>query len=485
MPRCLIVASHFPPFQSAGVFRTIRIAKYLPEHDWQLQVLTLDPRSYLAGSSTAPQSLDQIPDKVRIHRTKAKHPIEWIQRAKGWLRQDKPQPKRKDAAAQSHAASERASQARSAVAPSVGRVQRVKDAITLPWMTPDRWIGWLPFATHAGKQILRDYEFDVLYSSGPPWTNHLVAERLKRAATTPWVADFRDPWVGNNFRPQRRGDTWTGRRHQALEQRVIKAADVVIFNTSRAREEAIERYPELSENKFLVIPNGFDPSDFAMLSPEATSCPATLAPSTDSAPDDGKNQPLRFVHSGAFYGKRNVDALLHALGDLIDQGRLGRSDVCVELIGAARPKRSRESEIIAERGIADVVKVLPPIPHDQCLKELAAANVLLLVQTDAPLCVPGKLYEYIAVGKPILTLAGGGSTADVVAEENLGPCIDPAESEQLKESLCDLVRQHQEGGLPKPCGSAVDRFNGRSQMKLFDAALHQAIDSQGKSSPPP
>ena len=415
--------------------------------------------------------MQQIPDHVRVHRTNAKHPIEWMQRAKRWLRQEKPQLKIEPTTVQISTAPTRTNDEPSARRATTDSLfQHAKDAVTLPWMTPDRWIGWLPFAVRKGKRLLKNKPVSVIYSSGPPWTNHLVAERLHRATETPWVADFRDPWLGNNFRPQREGENWVGRRHQKLERRVIESADIVIVNTDRALEVVRLRYPELSKEKFQVIPNGFDPSDFAPTSQ------TDYQETTNGATAYDAGSPLRIVHTGAFYGKRNVDALLHAVGDLIADGRLKRSDLQIELIGAARGERTRESDIAVAREIAEIVRILPRMPHDQCLQEMRQTDILLLVQTEAPLCVPGKLYEYIAVGKPILTLAAAGATADIVTNENLGPCIDPADTEALKDCLCQLVKQHQEGTLPQPSGSAVDRFDGRGLMSLFDAAFKTAME---------
>ncbi len=464
MPSCLIVASHFPPFQSAGVFRTVRIAKYLPDLGWEIQVLTLKPSAYLADSSTSSELLDQIPSEVQIHRTTAKHPHQWISAAKHLLKQGK---------TTSPPKANSVSSAPSATSPSAspaGTTQRIKDAVTLPWMTPDRWVGWLPFATGKGKRMLKNNPVDVLYSSGPPWTNHLVAHRLHRYSGTPWVADFRDPWLGNNFRPQREGETWVGRRHQSLERQVIETAEVVIVNTPRALDVVRDRYPELPEEKFQVIPNGFDPSDFA-----------TDSHDQSSLPESDPQSPLKIVHTGAFYGKRNVDALLHAIGDAFQQGRLNRNDLQVELVGAARPNRTREADIAAERGIADIVRVTPRMPHHECLQEMRQADVLLLVQTEAPLCVPGKLYEYIAIGRPILTLSAAGATADIVSQEQLGPCVDPDDPEALQSCLCQLVSQHRNRALPRPSGSAVDRYDGRGLMKRFDAALQAAISAHPPS----
>lgn len=330
--------------------------------------------------------------------------------------------------------------------------------MTVPWMTPDRWIGWLPFAVHRGKAILRRNSVDVIYSSGPPWTNHLVASRLSRASSIPWVADFRDPWLGNAFRANRNGTSWTARKHQTLEKSVYRDAAVVIFNTERAKQNAIERIGDELSSKSMVIPNGFDPAQF----PE----------SLFSSPRAETRSGLRMTHAGTFYGKRNVNALLNVIGKLKKNGQLGDEDLQLELIGRVRRE---EQQLIDHLDIAGNVNLIPPLPHAECLQRLAQSDVLLLVQTEAPLCIPGKLYEYIAIRKPILTLASEGATADLVRSRRLGHCVDPADETRLEKSLLKIIKAHQSGSLRPPALEIRNQFDGRQQMILFDRAFRTAM----------
>ena len=317
--------------------------------------------------------------------------------------------------------------------------------------------------------MARNAGIEILYSSGPPWSNHLVAERIATATGLPWVADFRDPWVGNTFRPGRNEDTWAGRKHRRLELSVFQKAHVVIFNTDRAQNDAVDRIGVFLAEKSVVIPNGFDPEHFEDL----LACP--VQPSESEAP---RRTPLQMLHTGAFYGKRNVDSLLAVIGELKQSAKLSAGDLQLELIGSVRP---HEQRLIDHHSISDIVTLIPSIPHKRCLQRLSKADVLLLVQTEAPLCVPGKLYEYIAIEKPILTLAADGATADLVTNENLGPCVDPADRSQLKSALLDLLGQHRNSEFRCISSAVCERYDGRKQMELFDNALCQAMPSSAES----
>ncbi|MCA9140724.1 MAG: glycosyltransferase, partial [Planctomycetales bacterium] len=241
-----------------------------------------------------------------------------------------------------------------------------------------------------------------------------------------------------------------------------------IMNTERSREAIMSRYPHLPSSKFLLINNGYDPQDF--LNDEGD-CDQSSQNNSDS------NGTMQIVHTGAFYGKRNVDALIQAIGELVSEGKLKRGEISLDLVGAARPGRNREIEIASSYGIEDMVVVSPPLSHSKCLGRLRDADVLLLVQTDAPQCIPGKVFEYIAVRKPIFTLAGSGATADLVAQEELGPCVDPQDITQVKEAVLKLVKSFQDGELTLEGRPTVETYNGRNQMNQFDEAFRHAMQA--------
>jgi len=464
MRDCLIVASNFPPIQSAGVYRTLRLVKYLPNHGWRLKVLTLSTDTLLPNATTDFSLLDQIAKDIEVYRAPARFPIETFNRVTGRAKRKRPQ---LDITPKQDLTTESAAHDRQQlVSDSMrngnlsGWSQRLKDRLTIPWKTPDRLIGWVGAAAKLGTQVVRNSTPDLIYSSGPPWSNHLVAGKIVSATGLPWVADFRDPWVGNAFRPNRSGDTWAGRKHRMLEANVYMSASTVIFNTARARYDAIDRIGDSLAKKSVVIPNGFDPEHFEVINTQPN----------ENLPK--RTKPIQMIHAGAFYGKRNVDSMLAVIGEMKQAGKLSAGDFQLELIGKIR---SHEKSLIEQHSISDLVTQTPPMPHQKCLERLFTADVLLLVQTEAPLCIPGKLYEYVALEKPILTLAAEGSTADLVAQENLGPCIDPADRALLEAGLHHLLQQIGSGEFQQQDRSVRDRYDGYQQMALFDEVFRRAI----------
>jgi len=460
----LIVASNFPPIQSAGVYRTLRLVKYLPNLGWRLKVITLSTDTLLPNATTDFSLLDQIANDIEVCRAPARFPIETFNRITGRAKRKRPQQNmtpKQDLTTEIAADDRQHSISDSAKnGDSSSWSQRLKDRLTLPWKTPDRLIGWVGTAAKLGTKVAKNSEPDLIYSSGPPWSNHLVAEKIVSATGLPWVADFRDPWVGNAFRPNRSGDTWVGRKHRMLEEKVYKVANAVIFNTARARYDAIGRIGDSLAKKSVVIPNGFDPEHFEV---------------NNTQPNENlpkRTNPIQMIHAGAFYGKRNIDSMLAVIGDMKQAGKLSAADFQLELIGKIR---THEKSLIEQHSIEDIVVLTPPMSHQECLGRLGSADVLLLVQTEAPLCIPGKLYEYVALKKPILTLAAEGSTADLVAHDNLGPCIDPADKAHLETGLLHLIQQFRVGEFKHQDNAIRDRYDGRQQMALFDEVFKKAI----------
>lgn len=460
----LIVASNFPPIQSAGVYRTLRMVKYLPGLGWKLQILTLSTDNLPSGIRTDNALLDQVDPNIPIYRAVASNPIETINTLTG---RDKRRVKRK-ARVLLDAANRSNKQKPKQATDNTGWIQRLKDRITLPWMTPDRLVGWIRHATKRGIEAIKENNTEVVYSSGPEWSNHLVAKRLVTKQSLPWVADFRDPWVGNAFRSRRNNNSWEGRKNQSLELEVFELADVVIFNTERARQDAILRAGKFLTGKSNVIPNGYDPADFAKV--------LSGAQPKLNRHDAG---PLRILHTGAFYGRRNIDSLLNVFGRMKKAGTLSKDDLHLDLIGRVR---ENEKDLIDRYSINDLCTITPPLPHGECLQQMMKAHVLLLVQTDAPLCIPGKLYEYIAVNKPVITLAGDGATADLVKKEGLGPCVAPGDLDQIESVLLQLIKQHRSKQLTPPDQTIHERFDGKRQMIQFNEALRQAITNKHRRS---
>lgn len=482
----LMIASHFPPLNAAGVFRSLRFARYLPELGWNVHVLTIAPRAYAVGDKCDAGLLAKVPSSVAVHRTAAVYPARWPGACKQWLRGlVRGQGGDRGGAGQLDAARPQRAQPASGsdIGVSGGRsgwLQVWKDAVTLPLQTPDHWIGWRPFAVWRGRRVIREHGVQVLYSSGPPWTNHLIGCRLKQLTGAPWVADFRDPWVNADFKRWRMGDTWVGRQHQRLERQVLQQADQVLVNTRGSLQDLLDRHGELVADKCSLLPNGFDPEDFAGLTAERL--PGNSAWGSDVL----GSQPLRggmpldrklvVAHAGSFYGSRNIDALIAAVGNLHRQRQVAPGELEIRLLGALRPDRDHEQRAIHEAGVEPYFTLTGLVPHGDCLRRLAEADLLLLVQVGAPISVPGKVYEYIALGRPMLVLATPGATTELAAREQLGRCVAPDDVAGVEAALRHYLQCRRSAEISDHVSLEVQqRYNGRLQTGQLDRILRTAM----------
>jgi glycosyltransferase involved in cell wall biosynthesis len=286
--------------------------------------------------------------------------------------------------------------------------------------------------------VARDPPQAVL-SSGPPETNHLVALELHRTTGLPWLADFRDPWFGLHL--QRPPTAWHRARHARLERAVLSRAAAVTATTTWLRDLLRERAPRPLE-RLHVIRNGFDPTDFPPPPPPRP--PAT---------------PLRLVHTGMLTLTRSAEGLLAAIARLhADPQQRGAFEV--ELVGA---RESRNDAAAAAPALAGCVRLRDYVPHRDAIAAMQAADVLVLIKHVEPRyrgLVPGKLYEYMGAGRPILALVPESEAADLVRELGWGEVAPPDDAEAIAAALVRLLAHKRAGRL-----STVYPMRGREQFE--------------------
>lgn len=219
MRKVLVVAWYYPPLGGAGVQRTVKHVKYLPQSGWQPVVLTGPALRAGLNDATLLEDLDQAPT---VHRTRAL----LLPAALPW---------------------------------------RVHHALTRWLLVSDEQAGWYPFALAAASDLIRRGGIDAIYTTSTPYTAHLVGLRLKQRFGLPWVADLRDPWSDNTaIRPP---TAWHRQRIRRWEQQVISAADRVTLVSEPMAQDFRAAYPQVEPQRFLFLPNGFDWDDFAHTEP--------------------------------------------------------------------------------------------------------------------------------------------------------------------------------------------------------------------------
>jgi hypothetical protein len=297
--------------------------------------------------------------------------------------------------------------------------KRVGDAVSWRmqqrWRSPDLYALWQPTVVRAALRIYRETGFDAIYATGFPWTSLMIGRAIAKATGRPFVADFRDLWSGESL--FREGQP-THDVEVALERQVLEDATAVVSASESMTRSFVNLHPSLDADKFITIHNGFDPLDLDV---------------TPAAKEPGR---FRIVYTGVWKEGYNPSELYHTI-DWLKRSQPAVLDN-VEVIAAGfKPGEARR------RGLANYVKEVGVLPHDQAVALSRSADLLYLshVHPDRQWAVPGKLYEYFASGAPVLALTDlQGETARIIARVGGALAISPDDPGNLYHALLDACR---------------------------------------------
>lgn len=399
----LVLAYFFPPLGGAGVQRTLKFVKYLSELGWRATVITTRSRSYNARDETL---LGELPAGTRVIRA--------------------PDP------------------------PFARWASMVFDHFGLNTLRalaawPDPAVLWLPGALFAALRVARRDRPDVVYSSAPYFSAHMVASALTRRMGIPWVADFRDEWAGNPYVdravPLQRLDTAVERRVMRRASRVVGVADYFELAVEAARRT--------------TIPNGVDEDDLTALD--------GVVPSADRF-------SIAFV--GTLFGDRDAAPVVAALRRLGERGRIDAARCELRVVG---------SMWLADSPDAGSIEVVTTgyVPHDAALREMGSASALLLYASSTSPAPSGKLFEYLAAERPILCVARRDNLAWKLVEGwDAGVCAEPDDAAGIETAIATLYDAWLGDGARRPAGvraRVLECYSRRVLARDLDAVLDAAV----------
>jgi glycosyltransferase involved in cell wall biosynthesis len=313
---------------------------------------------------------------------------------------------------------------------------------------PDGGIGWMPFALAAALRAARRDRPDVLFSTSAPYGNHLVALLVARLTGIPWVADFRDEWTANpHLTDQPR---LLGRLSERAEGAITQEATKVVVAAGYFRLRGLAD----DDPRRIEIANGVDEDDF----PESVG----TAPPRD-----------RFVlsHVGTLYDLQDPSTALRALAALGARQTVDLERVEVRLVGNVWIP-----DLVAPPGVR--VEQIGYVEHKRAIAEMCAATALLLYVPASSLAPSGKLFEYLASGRPILCLTGPDNLASrLVREWNAGVVADPHDEAEIEQALLTLWQRWQENGLPdqpEVRRNTLARYSRRKNAEQLAQVLDEA-----------
>ena len=368
MKNVLFITYYWPPSGKASLHWPLKMIKYLPQFGWQPVVLTVEEDTFSAKDESL---LNEIDDNLKVFKSKSFEPFDLYKKFTG---------KKKD---EQLIASDTISTVNKSL------THRISIWIRMNLFIPDARVGWYFNAVNQGKKILEKEKIDVIVSIGPPHTTHLIGMNLSKQIHVPHIPVFIDPWVDIIYYKNFKRSKLTLLIDNYLERKVLSNSKATVFVTKTMQEDYIKKYP-LLRDKSEVCYWGYNEEDFGNI-----------------VPSNSKEEII--IHAGNIFDYQNPQVFWKRVKEEIDRGR----NIKIKFIGTVS---SGIKQSIAESGLTSRTEFLGFLPYKKMLEELSRASYLLVCATE-PRHVPGKLFEYLRIGKPIIAFGKDNDEVRKILEE--------------------------------------------------------------------
>lgn len=435
MKRVLFLAYFFPPLGGGGCQRTLKLVRYLEPLGYRASVVTASDPEYWILDPTLEDEIPPATEVIRVSGFTAHRVLHWLRRVGGGPQ--RPQGTRR---------------------PGAFRALRALQAF---FLVPDGFLGWSRAAGRAAARRIQRGDVDAIWTTSSPESAHLAGLELKRRFGLPWVADFRDPWVGRaTYRPP---TPFHDRAHRRRERAVLAAADRITMVSEAMIEAYRERYPGLPEERFVFLPNGYDADDFRRA--------AALTPSSAEA----HRTRFLLLHAGQLAHRPTVRTVLDAVQRLREQEPAAAARLRVRFLGG---NEEVDPVVLSRSGTGAPLEFLPSVPHLESIAAMRAADALLLLGHGGKgdsLIYTGKIYEYVASGRPILAVLDPGPAADLIRRLDAGAVIRPGDVAAVTTILANWLARWERG---ERIGAAVPESAHHGLDRREAAARAAAVLSQ-------
>ncbi len=380
MKKVLIITYYWPPAGGPGVQRALKFVKYLPQFGWEPIVLTVEnPDSPVDDASL----FEDIPEGTKVYKTKALEPFELYKKFTG---------KKSDSKIPNDVLVSKN---------NTSIKEKIANWIRLNLFIPDAKIGWKSYAVKKGLEIISDENIDAIFTTSPPQTVSLIGLALAKRSGVKWITDFRDPWMEIVYYQNIKRSWITTKIDSSLEKKVFSKANGVVTISN----DMIRLFKEkVKFQKFYLIPNGFDETDFANAKKEI-------------------NENFTIAYTGSISKDRVPYVLFSALNKLINEDGINN----LSLTFAGRYCKEFTAEI-KRNNLSQIANLKGFVPHNESTKILQNADALLLVVDDVKDnkgFLTGKLFEYMGSKKPIFAIGPvSGDANEFLQQANSGAMVD-------------------------------------------------------------
>jgi glycosyltransferase involved in cell wall biosynthesis len=439
--KVLIISYYWPPSGGAGVQRWLKFVKYLREFGWEPIVYTAENAEY----PVLDHSLEKdIPEGVEVWQQPIKEPYHYYKALLG---------QKKTERVYSGFLQERGKR---------NWKQKLSLFIRANVFIPDARCMWIsPSARYLIKKI-RQEKIDLIISTGPPHSMHLIAQKVKKAVNIPWLADFRDPWTNIDFADDLPFTKYALRKNERLEKKVLIDADAVVVVSELMKEE----FETKSGREVQLITNGFDPDDF----------------NADKSTSIKDETTFSIVHTGSLNNRRNHIALWNAIAELKTEAPKLYEKIQIQLIGKTDVDARNDIE---KSGLQEITSFIEYMPHQEVSSIQLKADILLLLINrfgdggdrfkSSKGTLTGKMFEYLACEIPILAIGNTDShLARILQETQAGEVCDFDDKQAIK----NFIIRTYEGKNQVKKSDLINKYSRKELTAKMAELMNEVIHKQ-------
>ena len=376
MKRVLIITYYWPPTGGSGVQRWVKFAKYLPAEGWQPVIYTPENPEQLAVDQTL---AEEVGPETEVLKTRIIEPYELYKKI---LRRS------------GH--SKEAVEVNPVNAQNKSFLQKVAMWVRGNLFRPDPRCMWIGPSVKFLKKYLEEHPVDLIVSTGPPQSMHMIGMKLAAQTGLPWIADFRDPWTRIFYFKHLSMTRVTRRWHEKMEKKVLDNATAVVAVSPLVQED----FQKMTQTPVELITNGFDDCDFSG------------EPCREA--EGGQDRDFVITHTGLFAADGNPTVLWEVLAEKCARNEEFARHLKIKLIG----KTDRQvTEAIESVGLGESLENMGYQPHSVAVQAQREASLLILPLRKEPeykAVLPGKLFEYLASWRPVLGIGQTDGAMSVI-----------------------------------------------------------------------